>query len=166
MTATSGSAPGYSWALLAYALVRAGLGFIWVTWLLWSYVPTHAAVFEGFRLALPASTAKALAASTWFVRFLPFAVLLCPIGVAVLAAPLGVAPARGAGALALRWIVSGLLLLGLAEGVSGAFVVHAIHEAYVVVASDPRYQESTKAFEEFQRQRRSREPALEPTSQP
>jgi hypothetical protein len=165
MTSASDSAPGYSWGLLAYALGLAGLGFIWVAWLLGSYVPFHVAIYSGLGLSatLPASTIWVLALSNWFLRFLPFGVLLCPpIGAAAVAAPLSLALARGAGALALRWVVSGLLLLGLAEGVSGALVVHAIHEAYVVVASDPRYQESTKAFEEFQRQRRS----LEPTRQP
>ena len=43
-------------------------------WLLWRYVPAQVAALAEFEMSLPLSTRITIAASSWFVRMLPFAI--------------------------------------------------------------------------------------------
>jgi hypothetical protein len=95
-----------------------------------------------------------VAASNWFIRLLPFGVLLLLVAGSAALVVCGVMIVKGAGRIVYRAVVSGLLLVGLSELGLGAFTVYAIHETYSLMATSPAYQQSLKEFDEFRKQQR------------
>ena len=53
--------------------------WVFLTWLLWSYVPVQAASAAGAGATLPLTTRVTIAASNWYVRLTPFLVMLVPV---------------------------------------------------------------------------------------
>ena len=107
-------------------------------WLLWSYVPAHAAALADVGTPLPLSTRISIAASSWFVRMLPFAI--------VAAVLLGPVVLGGATLLMLAlepwwraarmFIAAGLIVSALGSGTIG-FVLMSIRAAYRAAALGP-----------------------------
>jgi len=151
--ANAGEQAGRSvWLLLAYTVIFGAAASGHLSWLLWRYVPLHVGVFAGIGIDLPRSTLVTVAASNWFVRLLPFLVLLfVPIGGLFATAVVVAAASRRAG-----WIIKGVatfgLLICLAESVACAFVVHSVQAAYSAAATDARLQEYLRAFEAHPKQ--------------
>jgi len=141
-----------AWLLLGYSS-----GFVigasaHLLWLLWRYVPLHAAVFEGMGIEIPGTTRMVVATSIWVVRLLPFMVILSiPVAGVVAAAIVVIGTKAGMPAVARSLATLGLVV-ALGESAASAFVVHAIHAAYRQAATDPGFQQSLQAFQEFRKQ--------------
>jgi len=150
-----------AWLLLAYATVLVAVASGHLAWLLWRYVPLHAAIFAGMGINLPGSTVLVVRTSTWFVRLLPFLVLLLvPIsGMLVTTLLIAATNARRAASL-VKGVATVGLLVALVEAVACAGIVHAVHAAYSVGATDAKFQEGLRAFEAYRRQQQS--PAAPP----
>jgi type II secretory pathway component PulF len=131
------------WLLLAYGVSLVALVSGHLFWLLWSYVPWYASEFAGMGIELPRSTMVAVAASMWFIRLLPYLVVLVVlVGVVLARSPLAEAmrtPRRMA-----RALTTIALVAGLAEAVACASIVHAVHAAYSAVAGHARLERSQR----------------------
>ncbi len=142
-SATAEETPGViGWiTLVCTALLCAEVlgGF---AWLLWRYVPVHAALLEGLGLPLPPSTRISIAASSWFVRGLPFVVVgSIFVGPVILAGATVLMIALEPWWRATRaFMALGLVLATLGVAGSG-FVVFSMHAAYREAAANPRLQE-------------------------
>jgi type II secretory pathway component PulF len=95
-------------------------------YLLWRYVPAQAARLEELGAPLPLATRYVLAASNWFVRLLPFLVVLGfgagPVAVALIVA----AFLRGPFYRVLKVVGIVLLLVGAVEAGACAFIVYGM----------------------------------------
>jgi len=129
------------WLLLAAPTVLFLGGALYLSWLLWRYVPPHAALFEGLGISLPTDARIAIVASNWFVRVLPFVVLL-GLGLARLVLmPLVAHAFDGDHRWAMGVVVAILSVLGVATLGSSAVVLHGIHTACSQASADPRFRE-------------------------
>ncbi len=66
---------------MVYPVAVISIAGIVVAVILWKVIPTFAAMFEGFNAQLPLPTRIVIAMSNWFVRALPFVVILGVAGV-------------------------------------------------------------------------------------
>ncbi len=151
MTDRTGSeTPGVAgWiTLLCGGALCAGVS-VAIVWLLWSYVPVHAALFEGLGLPLPLSTRISIAASNWFVRMLPFGVVgsffVVPLGLA--GATILMIALEPWWRAARVFLAVGLVMATLGSA-GGGFVVFSIHAAYREATTNPRVQENLRACQE------------------
>jgi hypothetical protein len=134
--------PGVTvWLLLGAPTVLVLGGALYLSWLLWRYVPPHAALFEGLATPLPLEARIAIAASAWFVRLLPYLVLVALGFARVVLVPL----ARRALDMGHRWamgaIVAILAVLGVGTCASSALVLYGMHVACSQASADPRFAE-------------------------
>ena len=60
---------------MVYPVAVIGIAGIVIAVILWKVIPTFAAMFEGLGAQLPLPTRMVIAASNWFIRLLPFAVV-------------------------------------------------------------------------------------------
>jgi hypothetical protein len=104
--------------LLKLALAAWAIATLHLMFLLWRFIPTQAAAFEGMGALPPLGLRIAIAASNWMVRLLPFAVLASPFVMVGLAAV--------GGLIAWRFQVTGRAVLR-------AFVVVALAGLSVTV---------------------------------
>jgi hypothetical protein len=110
-------------------------------WLLWRYVPPHAALFEALGTPLPQTAILVILTAMWFVRLLPFVGLLIVLLGRTLLSSLFVAAIQRHqhGAItALSIVLSLATLTGLA---GSAFVVHAMRAGCSRASADLRYQQ-------------------------
>lgn len=116
----------WAWALLACGLLLAASAMMGLLYLLWRYVPAQAARLEELGAPLPLATRYVLAASNWFVRLLPFLVVLGfgagPVAVALIVA----AFLRGPFYRVLKVVGIVLLLVGAVEAGACAFIVYGM----------------------------------------
>ena len=141
-----------SWLLLGYATAFACAASAHLLWLLWRYVPLHAAFFEGLAVPLPHSTELALGAAMWMIRLLPLLILLgLPLTVAIVVTSVVVAPKVGVRAV-VKALTGLAFLAATIMSLASVFVVHAVHAGYQQAATNPRVQEGLKAFGEFQKE--------------
>jgi len=118
----------------------------WLAWLLWRYVPPHAALFAGLGLPLPRATTLVFAASNWFVRLLPILILLMLVVVRLVFVPL-FRSGFGMGERGAILVLVGMLsVVGLAELGACAFVVQALQAGCSRATADPRYQQELTAL--------------------
>jgi hypothetical protein len=114
-------------------------GAVHLSWLLWRYVPPHAALFEALGIVLPADTRLAVLASNWFVRLLPFAVLLAlGLGGLVLL-PLSVRALANRQRSMIGVLVATISALGIAEFGGSALVIRAMRTGCSSATADPRF---------------------------
>jgi type IV pilus assembly protein PilC len=66
---------------MVYPVAVIGIAAIVIAVILWKVIPTFAAMFEGLGAQLPLPTRIVIALSNWFVRILPFLVILIVAGV-------------------------------------------------------------------------------------
>jgi len=66
---------------MVYPVAVIGIAGIVIAVILWKVIPTFAAMFEGLGAQLPLPTRIVIALSNWFVRLLPFLVILIVAGV-------------------------------------------------------------------------------------
>jgi len=133
------------------ASVLLGAGFLlsmlaWGSfgWLLWRYVPPHAALFAGLGTPLPRTATLVLLASNWFVRLIPFLILLGVLLGRIFFLPLlaRAIQRHERGALGALSVLLGLATLtGLA---ASAVVIHAMHAGCSQAITDPRYQQELR----------------------
>lgn len=154
----SGHAGRMAWLLVGYATLFVIVASAHLLWLLWRFVPLHAAVFEGIGIELPRATLIAVAASNWTVRLLPFMIVLGVAVAAMVAVVIALATFKGALATVAKGLAALGLVAALADSVVCALVVHSIHAGYAVAATSPKFQQSLRAFEEF-RQHHGERPA-------
>lgn len=130
-------------ALLLYGALHSAAGWLFFCWIMWRVVPAHASMLEGARIAVPGVTRAVIGMSHWFVRLLPFVVMLVGTGVlvvvGVLAALMGgrrVAPRKLVDAMTVA-----LLFLALAGTSAVGFSVwalnHPIQEAIRRLDQEP-----------------------------
>lgn len=127
--------------LLVGAATLALGGAVHLSWLLWRFVPPHAALFEGLGSSLSREATIAITASNWFVRALPLVVLLT-VGIGGLV----LVPLTAYGLhVGNRWpigaVASVLALVGIAELGGSALVLRAMEAACWRASADPRFVE-------------------------
>ena len=66
---------------MVYPIAVLGIAAIVIAVILWKVIPTFAAMFEGLGAQLPLPTRIVIALSNWFVRLLPFLVIIIVAGV-------------------------------------------------------------------------------------
>src|SRR6185436_704144 len=66
---------------MVYPIAVITIAFLVIAVILWKVIPTFAAMFEGLGAQLPLPTRIVIAISNWFVRLLPFLVILIVAGV-------------------------------------------------------------------------------------
>ena len=134
--------PGVAtWLLLAAPTVLVLGSALYLSWLLWRYVPPHAALFEGLGTPLPTDARIAIAASNWFVRVLPFVVLLGLALARLVLMPLAVRAFDGGHRWAIGVVVAILSVLGVATLGGSALVLHGMETACSQASADPRFRE-------------------------
>lgn len=128
---------------LGGGLLLAVLAWGSCAWLLWRYVPVHAALFEGLATPLPRSAMLVVVAASWFIRLLPFLVLLAVLLGRVLLQPLLVAAMTGHSTAIKTWTI--LLSIAVLTGlVATAFIVHAMQAGCSQAKSDPRFEDELR----------------------
>jgi type II secretory pathway component PulF len=113
-------------------------------WLLWRYVPPHAALFAGLGTPLPRSATLVILASNWFIRLLPFLILLVLLVGRALVVPLFVDAIQRherSAVTALSVLLSLATVTGLA---ASAFVIHAMHAGCSQAIGEARYQQEIR----------------------
>ena len=104
------------------ALGYCALASLLLALVLWKYVPEQASLLAGLGVALPLPTRIAIAASSWFVRLLPFFVLLAlPLAVVAVLAALWL------GTKSPRLLTALLFALGLGLTLAAVFVLVAMY---------------------------------------
>ena len=142
------------WLLLGYATTFACAASAHLVWLLWRYVPIHAALFEGLGMPLPRSTELAVGAAMWLIRLLPFLILLgIPVALALVVTSVVVAPKVGVPTV-VKALTGLAFLAATMVSLASVFVVHAMHAGYQEAATNEQVQENLKAFGEFQKQKK------------
>lgn len=141
---------GCAFALVAVATVL-------LFWLLYRYVPLHVSLAAGMGMELPFGARLASFAGNWLIRMLPFLLLLSlPLGAIALGL---LAVAAHKLRIRTRPLVRSLtvvgLLVALAEIVASAYVVHEVHQVYVIAATSPGYQQTLRDLEEFRKAKKS-----------
>ena len=154
MTETSVKRPAATratWALLAFSMLFSGAAAVQLLWLLWRYVPLHAAVFVSLGIEPPSNTIWAIAASNWIIRFAPFVIIFGgPIALSTLIAIVLHGLYRNP--VRLLQVLAALgLALGSAESVASALVVRAIDAAYEVPGAGEPFLERLRAFDEYRK---------------
>lgn len=121
--------------LLAASLLLANAGAVAVVFLLWQYLPAHAAAFACLGLSLPLSTRLVLSLSNWTVRLLP---LLALVALPFTGAVIGVAYFLAARARlrVLRVLAALALAVACAQGIACGLVVHSVRAAYHAAGCD------------------------------
>jgi hypothetical protein len=107
------------------------LAWVALAWLLWKYVPVHAAILADKGAALPLATRITIAGAFWFVRMLPFIVLGGILGwpfIAGVVVGLAILCARWKPALSI--LVVAAILTSLVGIIGCAFVVLSVRMAY------------------------------------
>ncbi|HET9317311.1 MAG TPA: hypothetical protein VFQ51_17100 [Vicinamibacteria bacterium] len=129
-------------------------------WLLYRYVPTHMAMFEGMGMEIPFGVRLVSAASSWLVRLLPFLVLVAlPLAaVALVSFAILAQRVRVHERTVVGWLVALALAVTLAECLASAFVVHAIQGAYLLAATSPAYQQTLRDFDAYRKQQKASQP--------
>ena len=147
------------WLVLAYASALCFIAAAHLFWLLWKYVPVHAAVFADMGISLPRSTSIVFAVANWTIRLLPLVILVgVPLIVAVLVIASVVAAKTGTWHRMASGAVTLMLAAALVEILACGFVVHSVHAGYTVAATDARVQQDLRSFEEFRRHKASPQP--------
>jgi type II secretory pathway component PulF len=130
---------GRLWLLVSAPTALALVGAVYLSWLLWRYVPPHAALFEGLGTSLPPEARIPVVASNWFVRVLPFVVLLAfGLGGLVLV-PLATYGVYRRRRWAIGTVVVIMAVLGIVELGSCALVLHGVHVGCSRASADPRF---------------------------
>ena len=110
-------------------MLLAGAATVALLYILYSAIPAEAARLEDQGAALPASTILALAASNWFVRLLPFLILLSiPLACVVIVA-MALAFRRSTIDRLVEVMTRGVLLVAAGILALCAFLLYAIHAA-------------------------------------
>ena len=97
-----------------------------LTWLLWQYVPLHAAFLASLTSPLPVSTRIAIASSSWFVRLLPLAVVVALFSGVLGAAALAVVWQRLGSRRVVAWLTRAGVTVSLLGVLSCTFLVVSI----------------------------------------
>lgn len=126
-----------TWALPAGAVAFALLAAACLSYLLWSFVPDHAARLEQLDGQIPRSTIYALLAANWFVRLLPLLIMLCFPAGGLAVALLAIAAAQGVLRRVLRTTAVVALIVGLGETAACGFIMYAVHAAYSTARPEP-----------------------------
>ena len=129
------------WLLLGAPTVLVLSGALYLSWLLWRYVPPHAALFEGLATPLPPEARIAIAASNWFVRLLPFLVFFALWFARVVLVPLARRALVPGHPWAMGAIVAILSVLGVGTCASSALVLYGMHVACSRASADSRFGE-------------------------
>jgi type II secretory pathway component PulF len=137
---------GCAFALVAVATVL-------LFWLLYRYVPLHMSLAAGMGMELPLGARLASFAGNWLVRMLPFLVLAgLPLGaIALVLLAVTAQKMRIRTRAVVRWLTVVGLLVALAEILASAYVVHEVHEVYVIAATSPGYEQTLRDIEEFRK---------------
>jgi hypothetical protein len=145
MTASNLSrAPGF--LVLGTACLSAIGAAAWVAWLLWRWVPTHAALFAGLTVDLPREAQVVIAVSNWFVRLVPILIILA-IGFTRLVVWPVVRRASLSGEYrAVHALAGTLFLVALMELAAGASVVRDMHAGCASASADPRFHDEVASF--------------------
>jgi hypothetical protein len=144
----------WDWLLAGIAILFGLASLFELLWLLWKFVPLHAAVFEGMGLALPSISRLAIILSNWCVRLLPIIFVSC-----VLVSPIIFAFVALAGAKFGIRAVSGILTtIGLGIAIAAlcgsSIVVYGIQAGYYEAATNPDFQKNLRACEEWRQQQK------------
>jgi hypothetical protein len=146
--ATRGHISDSLWATLLGASVLVTLiGWMWLGWLLWRYVPLHAALFAGLSTPPPRLTAAVIELSMWFVRLLPFLLLAVILLGSRLMVPLYLRATRERDRGATRTLLTLLACAGLTAFGGGVIVLHAMRTGCVAMVANPSYQSELKGLE-------------------
>ena len=107
-------------------------------WLLWRYVPAQVAALAEFEMSLPLSTRITIAASSWFVRMLPFAIFASMLlGPLLLGAAIILMLTRDSWWRAARVFIVAGLMVSTVGCIVIIFVLTSIQAAYRLVGSGP-----------------------------
>jgi type II secretory pathway component PulF len=127
--------------LLAVATVLVITAAAYLSWLLWRYVPPHAALFEALGVSLPSDTRIAVAASNWFVRLVPFLLLLAIVLTRLVLVPLAIRGVQKGERWAVSLVAGFLFLVTFAELGAAVFVLRSLRAGCANAAANPRYGE-------------------------
>ncbi len=134
-------------ALLGTACLIAVGGAALLAWLLWRWVPLHAALFAGLSVDLPRNTQLVMAASNWFVRLVPLLIILVLVFASLVVRPLFVRTRGTSERWAVRALAGVLSLVALLELGASAFVVREIRAGCARGSADSRFQEELASFQ-------------------
>ena len=156
----SSSEPAVSagtWWIAVCSALLLGLSVAQLLWLLWAYVPTHAAIFDGMAMSLSPGPKLAVSASNWLVRLFPLAVLaMVPLGALLVVGGTVVAlKLNPRTSTVLRVLTAGGLTAALALFMASGFVVHSIQGVYRTAATSAWYQQSIRELDECRKEKRN-----------
>jgi hypothetical protein len=119
----------------------------WVAWLLWRWVPTHAALFAGLTVDLPREAQLVIAVSNWFVRLVPIFIILA-VGFTRQVVWTLVRRASLTGEYrAVHALAGALFLVAIMELAAGARVVRDMRAGCFSASTDPRFQDELASFQ-------------------
>jgi type II secretory pathway component PulF len=136
----------FDFALLAAACLIALGGAALLVWLLWRWVPLHAALFAGLTVDVPRNTQLVMAASKWFVRLVPLLIILVLVLASLVARPLFLRMTGASDRWAVRALAGILSLVALLELGASAFVVREIRAGCSSGSADSRFREELASF--------------------
>ena len=137
---TEQQTPGVGgWIALVSTGILCAATLVTTVWVLWKYVPAQAAALADLGAPLPLSTRISIAASHWFVRMLPFAIVA-----SVLLGPLLLGGATVAMLALEPWwwraarafIVAGLVVSVLASGAI-VLILASLRAGFLAAGSGP-----------------------------
>lgn len=145
---------GTGWMLLLYSAALVGVASAHLAWLLWRYIPSQVAMFQGFGLELPPSVALLSAASQWWLRLFPLLAtfVFLPLAAMVVLGVLYGSLKRRRGIV--NGIAIALLAVGLVQVGGNVLVVHAVHRVFERMSTDETFQRSLRDFDAYRRQQR------------
>lgn len=118
----------------------------WVAWLLWRWVPTHAALFAGLTVDLPREAQLVIGISNWFMRLVPIVIILAVGLTRLVVWPLVRRASLTGKYRAVHALAATLFLVAVMELAAGVRVVRDIRAGCASASVDPRFQDEVASF--------------------
>jgi hypothetical protein len=134
------------WLALALTALLVLVTWSEVVWLLWRYVPAHAAMLAGLGLPLSMPARVVIVLAMWFIRLLPLVLLaLLMAGPGLVAVAVAVGFRVQSKRRFVGWLISVGLLGALTATLASGFVVASLYGVYRAAARAPQVEERVRA---------------------